>query len=158
MSKRTLRIVILLAAFGIVITSAIAAETVKVITKENAIRSSCRFFAPVVTKVQYNDKLEVLSQEGDWLRVRFNGMEGCIHKSAVEQQKVTLSALNLSEGSSATEDEVSLAGKGFNSEVEEAYQNENPEVSFETVDRIESYSLSEQEQVVFIERGELNLP
>ena len=158
MNKRTLRIVILLVAFGIVITSAIAAETVKVITKENAIRSSCRFFAPVVTKVQYNDKLEVLSQEGDWLRVRFNGMAGCIHKSAVEQQKVTLSALNLGEGSSATEDEVSLAGKGFNPEVEEAYQNENPEVSFETVDRIESYSLSEQEQVVFIEKGELNLP
>jgi hypothetical protein len=158
MNKRTLWIVILLVAFGIAITSAIAAETVKVITKENAIRSSCRFFAPVVTKVQYNDKLEVLSQEGDWLRVRFNGMEGCIHKSAVQEQKVTLSALNLGEGSSATEDEVSLAGKGFNPEVEEAYQNENPEVSFETVDRIESYSLSDQEQVVFIEKGELNLP
>jgi hypothetical protein len=158
MSKRTLRIVILLAAFGVVITSAIAAETVKVITKENAIRSSCRFFAPVVTKVQYNDKLEVLSQEGDWLRVRFNGMEGCIHKSAVEQKKVTLSGLKLGEGSSATEDEVSLAGKGFNPEVEEAYQNENPEISFEAVDRIESYSLSEEEQVAFIEKGELNLP
>ena len=92
------------------------------------------------------------------MRVRFNGMEGCIHKTAVEEQKVTLSSLNISEGSSATEDEVSLAGKGFNPEVEEAYQNENPEVNFETVDRIESYSLSEQEQFVFIERGELNLP
>jgi len=158
MSKRSLRIVLIVAAFSIAIASAIAAETVRVITKENAIRSSCRFFAPVVTTVQYNDRLEVVSREGDWFHVRFNGIEGCIHKSAVEQQKITLSDLNLGGESSTTEDEVALAGKGFNPEVEEAYQGENPELSFETVDRIESYSLTEGKQIAFIEKGELNLP
>ena len=112
----------------------------------------------MVTTVHYNDRLEVLSQEGDWLQVRFNGIEGCIHKSAVEQQKITLSDLNLGRKSSTTEDEVALAGKGFNPEVEEAYQGENPELSFETVDRIESYSLTEGKQIAFIEGGELNLP
>jgi hypothetical protein len=158
MNKHVLRILLLFAAFGIAISTVSAAQTVRVITKENAIRSSCRFFAPVVATVRYNDKLEVLSQEGDWLKVRFDGIEGCIHKTAVEQQKVTLSDINLGGSSSTTEDEVALAGKGFNPEVEEAYQDDNPELRFETVDRIEAFSLTEGQQIVFIEEGRLNLP
>jgi hypothetical protein len=158
MRKRSSRSLLLVAAFGIAVTTAVAAQTVRVITKENAIRSSCRFFAPVVATVQYNDRLEVLSLEGDWMKVRFDGVEGCIHKSAVEQQKVTLSDLDLGGGSSATEDEVALAGKGFNPQVEEAYRDENPELRFETVDRIEARTLTEGQHVVFIEEGRLNLP
>jgi hypothetical protein len=99
-----------------------------------------------------------LSQEGDWYRVRYNGIEGCIHKSAVEQQKVALSDLKLGGKSSTTKDEVALAGKGFNPDVEEAYEDENPELSFKTVDSIEAYSLTEEKQVQFIEEGALNLP
>lgn len=41
------------------------AETVTVITKQNAIRTSCQFFAPVKATVQYNDPLEVISKQGD---------------------------------------------------------------------------------------------
>ena len=134
------------------------AETVSVITKENAIRTSCRFFAPVLVVVRYNDKLEVISQEGDWFMVKFKNIEGCIHKSAVQKQTFKFTDLGLGESKSATEDEVALAGKGFNPEVEDAYKKENPELKFELVDTIEGIDIPEEKYIDFIEEGELNLP
>ena len=45
------------------------AETVQVTTRENAVRSDCRFFAPVKLKVVLGDRLTVNSRKGDWLQV-----------------------------------------------------------------------------------------
>ena len=134
------------------------AETVSVITKENAIRTSCRFFAPVVAVVYYNDKLEVISQQGDWFRVKYNEFEGCIHKSAVKKQTFTLAELGSGKSKSTSEDEVALAGKGFNPEIEEEYKKENPELNFKLVDTIEELDIPEDKHINFIEEGELNLP
>ena len=136
----------------------LSAETVNVITKENAIRASCRFFAPVVAVVYYNDKLEVISQQGDWFRVKYNEFEGCIHKSAVKKQTFTLAELGSGKSKSTSEDEVALAGKGFNPEIEEEYKKENPELNFELVDTIEELDIPEDKHINFIEEGELNLP
>jgi hypothetical protein len=135
-----------------------SAEIVTVISKENAIRSSCKFFAPIVAKVRYNDKLEVIRQEGDWYRVRFNDLEGCIHKTAVQKQQFKLVQLEGSGSGSATEDEVALAGKGFNPQVESEYKAKNPELQFHLVDEIEAFQVPENEQVEFIQEGELNIP
>jgi len=158
MGRKSMSLLLLGTALVIVVTAVFAAEVVKVVTKENAIRSSCRFFAPVVATVRYNDVLEVVSKEGDWYRVRFNGVEGCIHKSAVEQQKITLADIGLGEKRSASEDEVALAGKGFNPQVEDAYKGENPELAYQSVDQVEAYAVPEQRQIAFIEEGRLNLP
>lgn len=139
-----------------------AADTVTVITKENAIRESCRFFAPIKATVRYNDVLEVITQKGDWYQVKFKGVQGCIHKSAIEKKSVSLSKLILSptksEKQAATGDEVALAGKGFNPEVEAAYKKKNPKLNFQVVDRIETYRVSENKLREFIAGGKLNLP
>jgi hypothetical protein len=158
MGRKCTGILVLLLVLVTVAWAACAAEVVKVITREDAIRASCRFFAPVVAPVQYNDVLEVVSREGDWYRVRFNDVEGCIHKSAVEQQKVSLANLKLGGSGTASDDEVALAGKGFNPQVEEAYKGENPEFAYQSVDQVEAYAVDVKRQIAFIEEGRLNLP
>jgi hypothetical protein len=150
---------LIIALFMIIAASTpVRAETVTVITKQNAIRTSCKFFSPVKATVGYDDVLEVVSKEGDWFHVTFKGVEGCIHKSAVQKKSLSLSKLTGSQGKGTSGEEVALAGKGFNPQVEAAYKNKNPELNFGAVDRVESYKISDSELMQFIQKGELSLP
>lgn len=135
----------------------IGAETITVVTKQNAIRQDCKFFSHVKKIVNYNDALEVVSQEGDWYQVKFGTTQGCIHKSAVEKKSFSLTKLVGSDKESTSGEEVALAGKGFNPQVEAAYKRQNPELNFGAVDKIEGYKVSESALIKFIESGKLNL-
>ncbi len=152
-----MRLVIKVLLFITFFSSVAFAETMNVITKENSVREDCKFLAPVKAKVRYGDRLEVLSKEGDWFRVKFRNIRGCIHKGAVTEKSVSLSGVS-GTGSSASADEVSLAGKGFNPEVERSYRNKHPELNFRTVDGIEQYKISEEALRKFIRNGDLNQP
>ena len=144
---------------AVIIASAnsVNAETVTVITKQNAIRESCKFFSPIKATVHYNDVLEVISQSGEWYQVSFRGTQGCIHKTAVEKRSISLSEISGSGSRSTSGEEVALAGKGFNPQVEAAYSRENPGLNFQAVNRVENYRVSENELINFIQSGKLNL-
>ncbi|MER3446692.1 MAG: hypothetical protein C4291_07530 [Candidatus Dadabacteria bacterium] len=155
MKTRLLSIISLLIAVSSV---SLGAETATVITKENAIRESCRFFSPVRATVHYGDALEIVSQEGDWFRVDFRGVQGCIHKSAIEKKSFSLSNLVGSNKQSTSGQEVALAGKGFNPQVESAYRSQNPQLNFREVNALENYRVPESKLREFIKIGGLNLP
>lgn len=138
-------------------SAASSAETLRVATKENAVRENCRFLAPVKSRVQYGDELEVLSKEGDWFKVKFKNVKGCIHKNAVTDKAVTLSDVS-TKGHAASSDEVALAGKGFNPEVEKSYKSKHPELDFNTVNSIEEYGVQEEQLRLFIQAGGLSQP
>lgn len=134
------------------------AEIVTVITKENAIRESPRFFAPVKALVKYNDTLDVITKEGDWLKVKFKNKIGYIHRTAVEKRTASASGISLQKKTGTTEEEITLAGKGFNSQVEKAYKDKHPEMKYELVDKIEKYDISEKDLISFIKAGGLSEP
>lgn len=135
-----------------------AAETVRVITRENAVRKQCRFFAPVAAKVRYNDPLTLLSRNGDWYTVSFRGVSGCIHKSAVTTGSYSLSGGLGGRGGGASADEVSLAGKGFNPQVEAVYKGRHPELSFRSVDDVENCQATQEAFQAFLTKGGLTTP
>ncbi|GAB4483200.1 MAG: SH3 domain-containing protein [Thermodesulfovibrionales bacterium] len=135
-----------------------SADTLSVVTKENAIRESCRFFAPVKVRVVYGDKLEVTGREGDWVRVRFKSASGCIHSAAVTGRTLKLTGSEGQTGTSATSDEVALAGKGFNPQVEAEYRRNHPELDFQKVNAVQSYRLSDEQVKSFIRNGGLREP
>lgn len=151
--KRTVIFTIIL----VFVAVSVLAETVTVITKDNAIREYARFFAPVKANVRYNDRLEVLATEGDWYKVRYGPSIGYIHKSAVEQ-RVASAASYSGKRSSVSEKEAALAGKGFNPQVEASYKNQHPEMKFYLVDNIERYAVADREVVQFIANGGLRQP
>jgi len=134
------------------------AETVRVTVRESAVRAECRFFAPVRAKVYNNDKLAVTAKKGDWYAVAVNGINGCIHKSAVQSKSYFFSGGTSSAKGGASEDEVSLAGKGFNPQVESAYRKQNSDLDFKTVDTIQKYQVSDDSLKRFIEAGGLTSP
>lgn len=148
-----LMIVILMTA-----VSAAAADTARVITKENAIRQDCKFFAPIKAKVRYNDLLTILAASGDWYKVSYKGVKGCIHKGALAQKSFSLAKLAGGTGGGASGDEVALAGKGFNPQVEASYKKGHPELDFKLVDEIEGYQVAPDTLQEFMQNGGLTLP
>lgn len=133
-------------------------ETAKIVTKNNFIREYCKFYAPVKASVRYDDLLEVISTNGDWFKVRVGEIEGCIHKSAIVRQRPIRPVLLGVDIEPTSEDEVALAGKGFNYEVEESYKNSHPEMNFSLLDLIENYEVDENKIIEFINHGKLKLP
>ena len=51
-------------------------------------------------------------------------------------------------------DEVALAGQGFNAEVEDEFRK-NSELDYKSVDKVESYKLTNQDKLVFLHEGGL---
>ncbi len=140
------------------ISSVAAAATVKVITQEAMIRTDKRFFAPALVRAPFGAALEELGREGDWFRVNYQGKEGWIHKSAVQEQKFQLSSLAGGQAEEASRDEVALAGKGFNPEVEKAFRDKNPKMRYDLVNQVQVYRVEEQKLQAFIRAGHLREP
>ena len=60
-----------------------AGQTLMVNIKQVSIRADKQFYAKTVAEAKYQDKLEVVKQQGDWYLVTFNGTQGWVHKSSV---------------------------------------------------------------------------
>lgn len=157
MKNRTVIAVVLIILLSPVL---IFADQAVVITKENAVREYCRFFAPVKAPVQYNDLLDIVSPQGDWFKVKYKAIEGCIHKTAIEKRTASFSGTTFPGKGAGTvsENEAALAGKGFNPQVEASYRKKYPEMKYSFVDSIEHDKVSEKEVAVFIISGGLNQP
>ena len=144
---------------GLLLTASVAlAATLKVITQEATIRKDKRFFAPVVARVAYGEEIQELERQGDWLRVRYRGKEGWIHRSAVQEQKFQLSSLATERAQETSREEVALAGKGFTPQVEKAFREKNPKMRYDLVEQVQGYKVSEPQLQAFIRVGNLKVP
>ena len=144
---------------GVCLISSVAmAATVKVITQEAMIRKDKRFFAPVVVRVPYGEALQELERQGDWLRVTYQGKQGWIHISAIQEQKFRLSSLSGEKAQEASQEEVSLAGKGFTPEVEKAFRQKNPKMRYDLVDQVQGNKITDGRLQDFIRVGNLREP
>jgi hypothetical protein len=134
-----------------------SAETLRVATRENAVRGECRFFAPVRLKVSLGDQLTIKGRKGDWYLVSAKGVSGCIHKSAVESRSFSSAGRGAQSGGTSA-DEVSLAGKGFNPQVEAGYRTSDKSLNYAAVDELMKVVVSEKSLESFVLQGGLVQP
>jgi len=146
-----------LVVITLITLSVMAAETVSVIVKKTSIREASQFFATTITVAEYNDRLNVLATEEDWIKVEKNGTEGWVHLSAVSSVTAIAPSATDEVASDYSADEIALAGKGFSGQVEEQYRIDNPELNFVAVDEMEKSSASQQEVVAFQQAGMLSI-
>lgn len=139
-------------------TSAALAANVKVITQEAVIRKDKRFFSPAIIRVPYGSVIQEVGREGDWLRVKYQGKQGWVHISAVQEQKLNLASLAGGQAQETSREEVALAGKGFTPEVEKAFREKNPKMRYDLVDQVQSYKADEQKLQAFFQAGSLKEP
>jgi len=152
MFKKTLGVIlILLLSFtGLLL----AAETLKVRVKSSKLRNSPKFYAGSVVSLEFGDSLEKITTQGDWIQAKTTtGTTGWIHSSAVIVPHFSLTAGRTAQ-EEATADEVALAGKGFNQQVEEEYRK-NSDLDYTWVDRMTQMRVTEAEMERFFSEGKL---
>ncbi|HEX4048119.1 MAG TPA: hypothetical protein VH309_09815 [Elusimicrobiota bacterium] len=148
---KTTRFWILLLAASLGASAALAA-TITVLVERTAVRKRPQFFAPAVATAKLGESFDAEGPSNGWYKVE----AGYIHQSAVSAKKVTLSDdSTVAGGGGATADEVTLAGKGFNSQVEQSYGAQNASADFAAVDEMERRSVPESSVLLFLRKGGL---
>lgn len=121
-------------------------ETVAVSVREGELRSAPGFLSTIEARIQYGASLTALGVRGDWVRVRVeaNGAEGWLHSTAVLPPGEMNLTGSTAEDTGTTSREIALAGRGFNEQVEQEYQ-EQQELDFSGVDEMETLLLAPSE-------------
>ena len=122
-----------------------------VASKTAAVKSSTWFFAGTKGTLQMGDQVSVLQVNGNWAEVRSaakSSLTGWTSLSNLSSRKIVAS------GATATAEEVSMAGKGFNQDVENSYKASG-ELNFADVDKTEAIKVSQDELYKFMTDGRL---
>jgi uncharacterized protein YgiM (DUF1202 family) len=139
-----------------IFAAVLLAETLVVQVKSAFIRKEPVFYSAVVAEVTTGEEVEEISSKNGWIMVRTSGgQEGWLHSSAVRRQKFSLLALNQPVKTQADADEVALAGKGFNKQVEDTYRSEHPGIDYTWVEKMLNIRVSPAQLKAFLEQGKL---
>lgn len=132
-----------------------AAQTMSVQVREGQLRRDPSFLSPVVGTLGYGTRVSNEQEQGSWIKVRAGqGATGWMHLSALTEKQLELKPGAAPAGSSASREEMALAGKGFNKDVEADFKNKNKETNFEAVNRMEAaYNFQAPEMTAFLQKG-----
>lgn len=142
-------------AVSLVLTASASAEWMSVQVQTTQLRESPSYLGRVLATVSYTDRIEVLERQRGWAQVRASGTLGWVNESALTKKQLRLVSGAADVERSASGEEIALAGKGFNSQVEADFKAKNREVDFTWIDRMETFKVSEQEIGSFMREGGL---
>ncbi len=80
---------------------------------------------------------------------------GWIHESALTPKRVVMSAGAGDVRSGASGEEIALAGKGFNKEVEAEYKKQNQKLDYTWVDWMGQQTIGAEQLIQFLKQGGL---
>ena len=134
-----------------------AANQQSVAIKQATVRAKPAVFAPKLTTLSYGEQVTVTGDERAWFKVRLaDGRSGWMQKSALTTEKLQLRAGDQQVSASASEKELTLAGKGFNNEVEQEFRQRNRGLDYTWIDRMEGFNPEDSELQHFLRSGQLN--
>ncbi|HPW44867.1 MAG TPA: SH3 domain-containing protein [bacterium] len=140
---------------AIAATQLFAQQKMTVEVREVMVKTSPNYLAQSSGKLSYGTEVNVIGEEGSWIRI--SSPSGYLPKSSVTKKSIPKNPDQKYAGGSVKHDEVALAGKGFNPQVEAQYKKNNAQmaVAFSSVDKIEKLGSSEAELRAFQSAGKL---
>jgi hypothetical protein len=141
---------LLMTAVLIAASAAAYASTITVLVQETALRKRAQSYSPSIGTARLGQKFESSGISAGFHKTP----SGFIHASAVTERKVKVGSAD-SVGSSASAEEVTLAGKGFNAQVEKSYGDKNSGANFTAVNAMERRSVAEPDLFAFLRSGGL---
>ncbi len=140
--------------FTFPVAGAPAPVRMNVQVQSGQLRATPTFLGKVLGAVAYGVSVEVLQTKGDWMQVKSSqGKVGWLHKSALTTKRVAMSSGASAAKTGASSNELALAGKGFNADVEREYKAKNKNLNFAAVDRMETLKVPATEMQAFLKAG-----
>ncbi len=156
--KKPSRMNILVGCVFIILVTLLIAETLMVKVQTTYLRKEPKFYASTIAVLQAGELVEKISAANGWYQVKTaQGLVGWLHSSAVQTGKFDLATTDRSLTAKATADEIALAGKGFNKQVEESFKAQHSEADFAAVDRMLEVKVTQNQLLKFLEEGKLGI-
>lgn len=156
--RKTFRMNTLLVCGFIILATVLVAETLMIKVQSTYLRKEPKFYASTIAVLKAGEVVEKISTANGWYQVRTaQGTVGWLHSSAVQTGSFNLAATDKTLTTKATADEIALAGKGFNKQVEESYKAKNSEANFAAVDRMLKIKVSRDQLLKFLKEGMLSI-
>lgn len=147
------KIILFYFLFSCFVASSFAAEKkqeTRYVNVQNAeVKEKSSSFSKVLIVLNYADSVSLIEDNGKWAKISINGQQGFINSSSLTKRKIR------SSGFSASASELSLAGKGFNEEIEKSYKKSS-NTDFTEVDKMETIIIDDKKLLRFIYGGKLN--
>ncbi len=135
-------------------------KTMSIQIRQGQLRSAPSYLSRVTENLDYATRVTILEEKGTWLRVRpaESTKEGWMHASSLTKKKLKLSAGEADAATAVSSEEQALAGKGFNSDVEAKFKENNAEIDFTWVDKMEKIIIKTPALIKFLEKGDIKAP
>lgn len=138
------------------LASGALADRMSVQVQEGQLRATPSFLGAVVARLPYGMAVEAQPAQNGWMPVQTaQGQQGWMHASALTTQKIVMAAGGGSAQTGASSDELALAGKGFNSDVESEFKKQNPNINFAAVDHMLKIKIEPREMQKFLDDGHI---
>ena len=150
---------ILLYASADLFAEYIVGQNISVVIREARLMPSASHWAKPKAVLVYGDRISIRNlRSSPWIEIETaSGTSGFIHESAVTTQSIVLRG-NTDVGPSTIEStNVVLAGKGFNSDVEEMYKSQEHDLDYSIVDQWEKRVAAREDLYSFAQQGGLNV-
>jgi len=137
---------------------AVEQKLMNVQVKKGTVRSTPSFLGRIIASLNYGDQVVVKEEHNSWSKIVVPGIstEAWMHSSALSNKKIILKPGASDVEQAASNDELTLAGRGFNQEVEKEFKSQNPRMDFTWIDRMEMMVVSQNEIQAFVKVGELH--
>jgi len=126
----------------------------RIAVREGVLRQSPSPFGAIKKKIPYDTAVTVEKKQDGWFFITAPA-SGWLHGSAVSESKQSLRMApgKASRAGAVADNEVALAGKGFDKNVEAAYRKEHGQLRYDLMDRVEKITVPEAEVKKFSEAG-----
>lgn len=146
----------LLAVLCAIVAGAAFPAAMSVQVKNCKIRATPSQLGKVIATVEYGAIVQADAPKNGWYPVTTSdGKKGWLHESALSKKSIAMKAGASDAATGVSSDEVALAGKGFNEQVEARLKADGA-LDYTWVDRMITFKVNEQQIMKF--RTEGNLP
>ena len=155
MKKVSVLLCLVLFVTGFAAAQISAGRTLYVSVKTLTLKSGTGFFDNSNGTLKYGDRVTVIRVDGKFAEVKSAGDSSLTGWTAI----ANLSTRRVAPGNSDTisAQEVALAGKGFNQEVENSYNSRKKNLGYADVDKTEAITFREDDLKNFLEEGHLKM-
>lgn len=155
-TRKTLPLVGTIICLGTITALAAGWAIMSVQVKTGHARSTPSFLGKIVATLSYGDPVQVQGAKGPWMLVDLSDAgNGWIHMSSLTRKKIVLNPGDADVQQAAAGDEIALAGKGFNEQVEGEFKAQNPAIDYTWIDKMEKIVISQDQMLQFLEEGDL---
>jgi uncharacterized protein YgiM (DUF1202 family) len=145
----------ILAVLLAVSASAALAASMSVQVRNGKVRATPSQLGKVVTTVEYGTVVQTGALQRGWYPVTTaNGKTGWLHESALSTKPIAMKAGTSDAATGVSSDEVALAGKGFNEQVEDKLKADGT-LDYTWVDRMMAFEVDAERIREFRAQGSL---